>query len=100
MRKSGDKIKNRVVYTLILRIRTLYIIEKLIKNKKYSKKEFVKLIKKISGNNSAYDSYLSIKNDSGKEDMTTKEESERLCNYLEKNLDYVKNELILFKQKH
>jgi predicted nucleotidyltransferase len=88
--KTGKNADNRVVYTLILRIRTLYIIEKIFKNKPYLKKDFLKIIKKLSGN--AYSSYLAVKNNS-KSEETTKQEAENLYNYLEKQLDKVKKEL-------
>ncbi len=86
-------ISNRVIYTLILRIRTLYIIQKLIKNKPYSKKDFINLISKISGSRNAYNSYLAIKNNLEEENKTTKEEAEKLYSYLKKQLSDVRKEL-------
>lgn len=86
-------IDNRAIYTLILRIRTLNIIENLIKNKEYSKKEFLKIIKNISGSLNAYNSYLAVKDDLDRENKTTKEEVEKLVLYLEKQLENVKNKL-------
>ena len=89
LEKIKKRADNRTVYTLILRIRTVYIIQKLINNKEYSKKEFMKLIAKISGSANAYESYLSVKNNSGEPNKATKEEAERLYCYLEKQLDNV-----------
>lgn len=89
---KNNTIDNKVIYTLILRIRTLHIIDKLINNKEYSKKEFLKLISKISGKN-AYNSYLSIKNNLTEANKTTKEEAEKLYSYLKKQLDDVKKML-------
>jgi len=89
LEKIKKRADNRIVYTLILRIRTVYIIKKLINNKEYSKKEFMKLIAKISGSANAYEAYLSIKNNSGEPNKATKEEAERLYCYLEKQLDNV-----------
>ena len=88
--ENQERIDNRTIYTLVLRIRTLKIIEELIKNKSYSKRDFVKLIAKISGSNNAYESYLSQKNNLINPNLTTKEEAEKLYNYLKKQLDYVK----------
>lgn len=90
LNKTSKNADNRIVYTLILRIRTFYIIEKMIKNRHYLKKEFLKIIKKLSGN--AYDSYLAIKNNSEAEEIS-KKEAENLYNYLEKQLDKVRKEL-------
>ncbi len=96
IKKLFEKIKekrvnNRLSYTLILRIRTLYIIQKLIKNQNYLSKEFIRLIAKISGSKNAYSSYLAIKNDSKQASITTKEEAEKLYLYLKKQLGDVKN---------
>ncbi len=91
--EKEEKINNRVIYTLVLRIRTLYIIQKLIKNRKYSKKEFVRLIKRISGTNNAYEAYLLIKENLRRKNLTTNKEAEKLYSYLKKQLDDVKKEL-------
>ena len=86
LNKAGKRIDNKVVYTLILRIRTLYIIQNMIKNKDYSNKEFIRLIANLSGTKNAYDSYLAIKNETKKPNITAKEEAEKLAVYLEKQL--------------
>lgn len=88
-KKDNKKINGRVIYTLILRIRTLYIIKKLIENKDYSKKEFLKIIKNISKGNS-YEEYLNVKNELKDEKRVSVEEAEELYNYLEKELTEVK----------
>ena len=85
-----SKADNRIIYTLVLRIRTIYIIQKLIKNQEYSKREFQKLIEKVSGSKSAYNSYLSVKSDLAEVNKTSKEEAENLYNYLKKQLEELK----------
>ena len=90
LKNANKKVDNRVAYTLILRIRTLCIIQKLVSKQNYSKKSFVKLIAKISGSNNAYGSYLVIKDKIGKSNNTTKEEAEKLYGYLRKQLEDVK----------
>ena len=82
----GDKI----AYTLILRIKTLEIIKKLIQNKNYSKREFIKLIKKISNSNNAYERYMASKNKLKEESKLTMDEAEKLYEYLKKDLVRVK----------
>jgi predicted nucleotidyltransferase len=97
--KVIDKVKNRnekyaddrIAYTLILRIRTLHIIKKLIKNENYSKKEFVKIIKNISKGNKAYEGYLAVKNNLEIEHGVSIEETERLYKYLKNELYEIKN---------
>jgi len=86
---TRGKVANSVIYTLILRIRTLYTIRKLIDNGRYSKKEFVKLVDRVSGSDNAYQSYVSVKNNFEEDALTTREEAEKLCDYLTKQLSGV-----------
>ena len=79
---------NRIVYTLVLRIRTLHIIKKMIKEQDYSNKQFTKIIKSISKN--AYGGYLAIKNNLNKEQKISIEEVENLYGYLKKDFKEIK----------
>lgn len=54
---------DETIYSIILRLRELYLIGCLKDNKKSFNKEFIELIKNISGSTEAYESYLRIKND-------------------------------------
>jgi len=89
-RSKNKNLGDRIAYTLILRIRTLEIIKRLIQNKNYSKKEFVRLIKKISGSANAYDGYLAFKNKLKEGNRLKINESEKLHEYLKKDLERVK----------
>ncbi len=89
-KKNKKHISDLVAYTMILRIRTLYIIKNLIKNKIYSKKEFIRLIRKISGSMNAYNGYLAVKNDEEDKYRTEIGEAERLYNYLKDKLMDIK----------
>ena len=88
--KNKKYLSDIIAYTLVLRIRTLYIIEKLIKNEKYSKKEFIKLIKNISNGVNSYERYLAVKNNREEEHKADIEEVKRLCGYLDKQLQKIK----------
>lgn len=98
IRKVIDKMKethkkyisDRVAYTLILRIRTLYIIKDLIENKSYSKKEFIKLIKNISHSENSYERYLAVKNNLKEKNKSELGEIIVLYEYLEKELKEIK----------
>jgi len=68
----------------------LYIIEKLIKNDNYSKKDFIKIIKNISKGINAYEGYLAVKNSIEERKGTNIEETERLYTYLKNQLSKVK----------
>ncbi|MEK6833783.1 MAG: nucleotidyltransferase domain-containing protein [Nanoarchaeota archaeon] len=87
-------ISDAIAYSLVLRIRTLEIIKKLIQNKSYSKKEFLRLIKKISGSLVVYERYLAVKNNLKEKSELKIDEAEKLYNYLKKDLEKV-NEMIL-----
>lgn len=90
---KSEKINKNIVYTLVLRIRTLYIIKKLIKKKKYLKKDFIEMINKISGSKNAYNDYLSVKNNLKKSDKTKVKEAKKMNDYLKRQLKQTKNML-------
>jgi len=89
-RRESKYLDDIVAYTLVLRIRTLHIIEKLIKNEEYSKKEFMKLIRDIGGEN-AYERYLAVKNNSKNGEGISIWETDKLYGYLKDELNKVKN---------
>lgn len=91
--KNIKYVDNKIVYTLILRIRTLEIIKAILKNKDYSKKDFMRLIRSVSNGNRAYESYLNIKNNQEGKSFSTLEEAEKLCRYLKKVLDDVQKKM-------
>ena len=101
IRKSIDLAKKRnkksisdyVVYTLVLRIRTLYIISTLIKNKSYLRKDFVKTIKDISGSGRAYERYISVKSNNAEGPEISLDEAEKLYEYLSRQLEEVREML-------
>lgn len=88
--KLAKKIKRGVSdaasYSLILRLRTLYIVDCLKKRKMWTKKEFLGLVKKISGSLTAYERYLESKNKNTKEFKLPVEEAEKLMNYNNKKI--------------
>jgi len=88
--KSKKYLRDKIAYTLVLRIKTLEIIRKLMQNKCYSKREFIKLIKKISNSNNAYERYMASKNKLKEESKLATPEAERLYEYLKKDLERVK----------
>ncbi len=90
--KAKGKLSDKIAYTLILRLRTLYIIEKLIKNKDYSGADFLKLIKKLNSIKS-YEAYLRSKsNQKDKYDLRV-DEARVLYDYL---MNYLKKVKMLF----
>ena len=90
--KNQEYVNDKIAYTLILRIRTLYIIKKLIENKKYVKKKFEKIIKNIHAEN-AYKRYFSVKGNKKEENKAYIKEVIRLHKYLIKQLKDVKRRM-------
>src|SRR3989344_4341825 len=89
-KKKRVCVDDKVVYTLVLRIRTLHIIKKLIEKKAYSKREFIRIIKNVSHGKDAYRIYLSVKNNAKKENNLNLEETIKLYEYLRNQLTEVK----------
>ena len=74
-------------YSLILRLRTLYIIDCMRKNKLWTKKDFLRLVKKIAGSLIAYEEYLRVKaGDKKMKDKLPLKEAENLMNYNNKKV--------------
>ncbi|MCX6741724.1 MAG: nucleotidyltransferase domain-containing protein [Candidatus Pacearchaeota archaeon] len=82
--ESNIKIGDGYAYSLILRLRTTYIIDCLKKGGLWTKKEFLDLIKKISGSLTAYERYISSKNKDTLECKLPIEEAKRLMGYVNK----------------
>ncbi|MEK6951552.1 MAG: nucleotidyltransferase domain-containing protein [Nanoarchaeota archaeon] len=89
--KISRELKERytsdgIVYSLILRLRTLYIIDCVRKNKMYANKNFLSLIMGITGRLTAYNAYLRAKaNKKNKQELYI-EETEMLLNYINKKV--------------
>lgn len=83
---TREKVSDSASYSLILRLRTLYIIDCLKKGELWGKKEFLKLINKISGSLIAYERYLIVKNDKSRGYYLPIEEAKKLMDYINKNV--------------
>ena len=75
----------------------IYIVDCLMKNKKWSSKELISLIKKVSGSLEAYYGYLRVKNDKKTKENLLIEEAEKLHDYILKEIN--KQEKWLAKRK-
>jgi predicted nucleotidyltransferase len=89
-KKNYEKVSDASAYSLVLRLRTLYIIDCIKKNKLWSKKELIKTIKDVSGSNIAYERYIEAKRKNSKESLLKAEEAERLMLYINKKLGVIK----------
>jgi predicted nucleotidyltransferase len=89
-RKKIKNLSDRIAYTLVLRIRTLYIINELVKKRSYSKNDLIKIINAVSKGTNSYNAYLAIKDNLEDKYMITLDETERLYQYLKNQLEEIR----------
>ena len=88
-----DKTDNKkttdssIAYSLVLNIRSVYIIDSIIKNKKWSTNGLLTLIKRIAGSLDVYKNYLEIKNNKKTKKEISIDVAEKLILYIENNLE-------------
>jgi len=84
--RGSKNCSDAVSYSLVLNLRSTYIIDSIKKKQKWNNKGLLSLIKKISGNLEAYEGYLRVKNDEKTKESLGIEEAEKLLQYLSKKL--------------
>jgi len=84
---AGDKVSDGTVYSVILRLRELYLINTILNKKQYNKKEFLELI----NNQGLYGAYLRIKNDQKSKDNSQVEDVEKVLDISEKLIKKLEN---------
>ena len=80
-------VGDAIAYSLVLHLRSLYLIDRMKKGKKWSTKGLKGLIKKITGSLKAYDGYLRIKNKEKIREELPIEEAENLYFYIKKEIE-------------
>lgn len=82
-----DKVDDSIAYSLILRLRGIYVLDCLKKNKSWSNEYLLKLIKKIAGSTLSYERYNYVKNEKGenKSKLSLKEAEKLLNHIIQKN---------------
>lgn len=81
----GEKVPDGTLYSLVLRLRELYLIECLRNNKIQSNKEFLSIIKKIASEES-YNAYLRIKNDLKSKKIVSVKEARALIDEIKRKI--------------
>lgn len=94
---ENKKISDNVMYSLILRLREIYIVDCLIKNKKSLKKEFLNLVKNISGSVGSYEAYLRSKNNEKTKKVIFLDDAIKIYEYVVKKIN--EQEKWLIKRK-
>ncbi|MBS3100102.1 nucleotidyltransferase domain-containing protein [Candidatus Pacearchaeota archaeon] len=92
--EKQDKISGATIYSLILRLRGAFIINSLLKGKKYSGEEFKNWLIKNSGADyeKIYKIYRDMRDDKISEEKANVSEAEFLLNFLAKEISNLKNE--------
>ena len=89
---GNNKTADSVAYSLVLRARGFYILGKILEGKLWEKKEFLEIIKRVTGNLEVYRRYLYLKkSDDGKGNTISIKDAEKLVNYLEKEISKWEN---------
>jgi len=84
---EGRGLSENIIYSLVLRLREVYIVDCLKYKKIATIKEFVSLIKKLTGSDKTYRLYLNVKNNKEKsnEQINTKE-AKKIQDYITKKI--------------
>ena len=91
--KNLDSIS--IIYSLILRLRGIFLIRNILNKEKYSKKEFLRWMNKEIDSNEierVYNVYTSIRDDKKVKEKIKIETAEKLLNFLEKEVPKLENE--------
>lgn len=81
-----QNISDETIYSIILRLRELYLIDCIADNKKCSNHEFIGKIKEITGSIEPYNAYLRIKNNKHSKKVITVEDSRKLIDFIKKSI--------------
>ncbi len=82
-----EKFTYGSAYSLILNLRTVYMMDCIIKGKFWTNRELFRLIKKLYGNLEIYEGYLRVKNDLKGKDLIEVEGARRVYEYILKKLE-------------
>ncbi|MEK6832501.1 MAG: nucleotidyltransferase domain-containing protein [Nanoarchaeota archaeon] len=81
-KEIGEDCGYDVIYSLILRLREVYIVDCLIKDELWGTNEFVRLIKKISGSADVYASYMDVKRNKNSKEVLSANIAEKIRIYI------------------
>ncbi len=80
--RKREFMSDGVSYSLVLRLREMYIIDCILNKRIWKNRFFLKIIKEITGSLTAYEGYLRVKNDKGKKSLLPLEEAKKLHSYI------------------
>lgn len=88
-KEERGKASDAIAYSLVLRLRTLYIVDCIRKGKIWSKREFLALVKKISGSTNIYERYEICKNKNTAGHEIDIEEAKKMMDYINNKMKEV-----------
>jgi|SRR3989344_3044387 len=80
--RDEGKTSDSIAYSLILNLRSSYIVDCLIKGRKWTTKDLKFLIKRVSGSLEAYKGYLRVKKKTNKQENLRIEEADQLYYFI------------------
>lgn len=81
-KEIGEDCGYDVIYSLILRLREVYIVDCLIKDKLWGTNEFISLTRKISGSSDVYARYINVKRNKNSKDILSADIAEKIIVYI------------------
>jgi predicted nucleotidyltransferase len=93
--EKQEYIDNNLIYSLILRLRGIYIIETLIKKEEFSNSSFLKILRNNLAHNPQiyYDTYRSVRDNKKPAEKIKIEEAEKLLGLLNNSLKDIRQKL-------
>ncbi len=87
---NGERISDNIAYSLMLRLREVYIVDNLIEGKKANKKGLLVLLKKITGSLEAYEAYIRAKNGNSNRRSLAFADAEKILAYIPQRINWQK----------
>lgn len=84
--QENKHCSDAVSYSLILNLRSIYIVDCMKKGIKWTSNGLLSMIKKISGSLKAYEGYLAVKNNESVFGLLPIDEAEKLLHYITKRM--------------
>lgn len=83
---ESKNVYDAIAYSLVLHLRSMYIVGKLVKKKPWSNKELISIIIKVTGSKLAYEGYQRVKADNRRLENLPIDQAEKLYNYILKEI--------------
>jgi len=83
---ENENISDNIIYSLILRLREVYIVDCLLKNKISTTKGVLSLIENLTGSRSSYDAYIRSKKGKKTKKLVSIKEANEIYRYIDKRI--------------